>query len=277
MKASELHDYLDTLRTAGPYPEPTVDTFKAGDPDVEIRGIAVGWMAYTWSLRRAIELGCNLFITHEPTYFDHYDANPEVFELPGAPEKRTFIEASGLTILRCHDVWDQVPGVGVGDAWGTLLGFENPVDGDQFLRVYEIPPVTAEALASRIADRLAPMGMPGVHLGGPGDAVITRIVTGTGAITPFPDMIRRFGANGAVTTDDGTHYWRDCGIAIDLGIPIIVAHHAVSEEPGVANLARHLRSRFPDIPVHHIAQSCMYRLVGPQSPGGEPPSGGGGG
>lgn len=263
MRARELAAYLETLRVAGPYPEPTVDTFKAGDPATEVLGVAVGWMSYTWALEEALANGCNLFVTHEPTYFDHYDANPEMFELDGVVAKRRFIEESGLVVLRCHDVWDQYPTEGIGASWGDALKLGEPEEIDQFVRIYRIPPVTAEKLAERIASSLAPMGQPGVQLAGPPDRVVSRLGIGTGAISPFPEMLRRHDVDCAVTTDDGTHYWRDCGLAIDLGVPLIVVHHAVSEEPGVARLASHLRTRFPGLLVHHVSQPCMFRHIGP--------------
>lgn len=261
MIVSDLCEYLDGLRVVGPYPEPTVDTIKAGDPSTEVRGIAVGWMSYTWAIEEAIASGCNVFVTHEPTYFDHYDDNPELDALPGVRAKRAFIEETGIVILRCHDVWDQLPEMGIGDSWGRWLGLTDPVAGDRFLRVYRVTPRSALDFARQVARRVAPLGQDTVHLAGPADRIVERIVTGTGAITPFPEMLIRFDADLAVTTDDGTHYWRDAGLAIDLGRPVIVVHHPVSEEPGVASLARHLSSAFPGLPVRHIEQSCMYREV----------------
>jgi len=49
----------------------TVDTVKAGDPDRPVRTAAVGWIASIENLRRAVELGCDLFVTHEPTFWQH--------------------------------------------------------------------------------------------------------------------------------------------------------------------------------------------------------------
>jgi len=49
----------------------TCDGFKYGGPDTQIRGIAVAWQSSLPALRQAHELGCNLFITHEPTLRAH--------------------------------------------------------------------------------------------------------------------------------------------------------------------------------------------------------------
>ncbi|MEP6905024.1 MAG: hypothetical protein ABI875_03015 [Gemmatimonadales bacterium] len=51
-----------------PWPESTVDTFKAGDPGTAVTGIAVTMMATLELLERAAAKGDNLIITHEPTF-----------------------------------------------------------------------------------------------------------------------------------------------------------------------------------------------------------------
>src|SRR6185436_6480024 len=102
--------------------EDTVDTWKAGDPQADVRGIAVGWMSYTWALEEAAAHDCNLFITHEPTFYHHRDNDPVILAWPECVAKREKIAALGLTILRCHDLWDQLPGLGIPEAWGRKLG-----------------------------------------------------------------------------------------------------------------------------------------------------------
>src|ERR1700733_628787 len=56
-----------------PWMTQTVDTFKAGDPDTPVTGIAVTMMATLDVLQRAAANHQNLVITHEPTFFSHQD------------------------------------------------------------------------------------------------------------------------------------------------------------------------------------------------------------
>ena len=79
MKARDVREYLKTMDGGWVNWENTVDTFKSGDPTTEVRGIAVGWMGYTWTLQRALELDCNMFITHEPTYYNHHDTYHKLY------------------------------------------------------------------------------------------------------------------------------------------------------------------------------------------------------
>jgi putative NIF3 family GTP cyclohydrolase 1 type 2 len=261
MKARELQEYLYSLVGAWQYPADTVDTFKAGDPQTEVRGIAVAWMSYAWALKRAVELRCNVFVTHEPTFYDHFDRDPGALRLPGAQSKRRFIEEHGLAIIRCHDLWDQMRRIGIADAWGELLRLGEAVDGDAFVRVYEIKPITAHRLAHRVAARTRPYGQRAVQLIGPANKMVSRVCIGTGAITPYLKCVATYRIDLAICTDDGIDYWRDGAYAIDNDLPIVVVNHPVSEEMGIQRLAEHLRARFPEIAVHHIPQQCMYQLV----------------
>jgi len=263
MHARDLQAYLRSLNGGWMDLEKTVDTFKAGDPDTEVRGIAVGWMSYRWALERAVGLGCNVFVTHEPTYYHHRDDQERFFGLPAAREKRRFIEAHGLVVIRCHDLWDQVPDLGIPDSWGACLGLGQAIGGEGYYRMYDVSGMTAEGLAREIASRTQAYGQEAVQLIGPGERPVRCAAIGTGAITPFLHYLTELDADVGICTDDGIAYWRDGAYAIDAGIPLIVVHHAVSEEAGMISLARHLQSRFPDVPVHHIPQKCMYRLIRP--------------
>src|SRR5258708_18138416 len=85
---------------------PTVDTFKAGNPDAAVNGIAVTMMATMDVLQRAAAHGDNLIITHEPTFFDHLDAPQGIKESDEVwKEKREFIEQHGIVVWRFHDHW----------------------------------------------------------------------------------------------------------------------------------------------------------------------------
>jgi putative NIF3 family GTP cyclohydrolase 1 type 2 len=261
MKAIDLQEFLRSLDGGWMDHSQTVDTFKSGDPQVEIQGIAVGWMSYTWALEKAVELGCNVFVTHEPTYYNHRDTDTRVFDLPGVKEKRNFIEEKGLVIMRCHDLWDQFPQVGIPDSWAALLELGPAVEANGYFRVYETREQTALSLAKWVAGHTRGFGQEAVELIGPAERLVKRVSIGTGAIVKYLDMIAEYAIDLAIATDDGIYQWRDGAYAIDMGIPLIVVNHAVSEEAGLMNLAKHLRQQFPAIPVHHIPQRCMYRLV----------------
>ncbi len=68
-----------------PWMSETVDTFKAGNPDTEVKGIAVTMMATLDVLQRAAAAGQNLIITHEPTFYNHQDKPDELEQKENDP------------------------------------------------------------------------------------------------------------------------------------------------------------------------------------------------
>src|SRR5678816_4440091 len=77
-----------------PWAGETVDTFKDGDPDTPVTGVAVTMMA-------------NLVITHEPTFFSHLDQLEGLEKANDAvtAAKRAFIRDHKIVVLRMHDHW----------------------------------------------------------------------------------------------------------------------------------------------------------------------------
>jgi putative NIF3 family GTP cyclohydrolase 1 type 2 len=49
--------------------EDSVDVFKCGDPAQKVTGIVTTFTANMHVLRKAVDLGANLIITHEPTFY----------------------------------------------------------------------------------------------------------------------------------------------------------------------------------------------------------------
>jgi putative NIF3 family GTP cyclohydrolase 1 type 2 len=85
-----------------------VDTFKTGNPDTRVTGIAVTMMATMDVLQRAAAQNLNLIITHEPTFYAHLDKPEGLNENdPVWAEKRAFIEKHGLVVWRFHDHWHE--------------------------------------------------------------------------------------------------------------------------------------------------------------------------
>lgn len=261
VKAQEIQDYMLSLDRGWINREETVDTFKSGNPNTEVKGIAVGWMSYTWALKRTLDLGFNMFITHEPTYYEHRDNDPAMFAIEGVKAKKRFIEESGIVILRCHDLWDRYPDIGITDGWAKQLGFLDPVHNDAYYRVFDVSGRTAGEVALQVAKKVALLEHEAVQLIGDGSAKVTRAAIGFGAGTPYRHFITELEADLAICSDDGIRYWRDGALAIDVGPPIIVVNHACTEENGMKLLAEHLAERFPQIPIQHMPQPCMYKLI----------------
>ena len=259
-------DIAGHLRSLGPWVDwdHTTDTFKAGDPGREVRTVVVSWMSTLEALRRADTMGCDLFITHEPTFYSHMDDDPSFDTDKSTIEKRKLLARTGMVVYRCHDVWDRVPDIGVLDSWAEALGLKGkPAARKEFYAVYEVPAATVGSFAQGLARRLQRFGQETVQVTGDLRDMVRKVAIGTGAITN-PKEMRALGADAAVVTE--VVYWRDVRWAKDMGFPLFIVSHAVSECPGIENLADYLKERYPGLRVEYIQEGCPYSVVGPGGP-----------
>jgi len=139
-----------------PWMQQTVDTFKAGNPDAEVKGIGVTMMATLDVLQRAAAAGQNLIITHEPTFFNHLDKPDDLEQKDNDPvlaAKRAFIAEHGLVIWRFHDHWHRMKQDGIELGMAHALGWEKFQDSsNQYL--FAIPVTDLERLAGDLKSRL---------------------------------------------------------------------------------------------------------------------------
>jgi putative NIF3 family GTP cyclohydrolase 1 type 2/GNAT superfamily N-acetyltransferase len=259
-KARDIHEHFRSVGTWVDWePGHTCDGFKYGDPNTEVKGIAVGWQSLQSALEEAQVLGCNFFITHEPTFYSHMDDNEAMKATAPAQRKMAFLERTGMVVYRCHDVWDIFPGLGIVDAWSEFLGLGKPVAHARYYNLHRVPPTTVWELVQRLAQRSAPLGEQAVQLIGKKWQMVHRLAVGTGAITDVRRMVE-LGADVVLTTDDGTALWRDAAWMADLGLPIIRVNHMTAEIPGLRKLTEYLRERFPGTPVHFVGPTCSYEI-----------------
>ena len=100
MKAREIREHFMQVGHWVDWND-TWDHFLHGDPEVEVEGVAVAWMATNAAIEKAGRLGHNLFITHEPIFYSDYDPSADGQALIEA--KRRLLDHFGMTVLRCHD------------------------------------------------------------------------------------------------------------------------------------------------------------------------------
>jgi putative NIF3 family GTP cyclohydrolase 1 type 2 len=144
-----------------PWQAETVDTFKAGNPDAAVTGIAVTMMATMDVLQRAAASGDNLIITHEPTFYNHLDKLDQLGEKENDPvlaAKLAFIAEHKLVVWRFHDHWHRRRPDGIIAGMVHALGWEKYQDAkNDFL--FSIPETTFEKLAGELKSRLSTHAM----------------------------------------------------------------------------------------------------------------------
>jgi putative NIF3 family GTP cyclohydrolase 1 type 2 len=254
LKIREIHEFFKNLAYWNNWSQ-TCDGFLWGDPDRELEGIAVCWSSMRHQLEIAIEKCCNLYITHEPLY--SYVRHGQ-YAHPAEERKAALLRRSRIVVYRCHDVLDMMPEIGIPESWARFLGFDGPPAATRnYYRAYDLPDgSTARQVASGILARVREIGQDVIHMLGPQDKSVSRIVVGTGAITDFRVMAQM--GDLLLLTDDGTRLWESAQWSADTQTPLLVVNHATAEEPGVKALAGYLGENL-DVPVHFIPQGCLYK------------------
>ena len=259
MRALEINEYLNGL--VPDLKEKTVDRVIYGGPDREVEGIAVAWMPYKRAIEEAHESGANVLVTHEPTFYDHWDLEGKGPEFEECKAKMEFIDDLEMTVIRCHDVWDALPEIGIPYAWGEFLDLGDPTGGQLYYNLYSIEPQSAMDFTRSVAEKTAGLGQDTVGFYGDPGREIRTVGLGTGCISN-PFKIYELGADLAISVDDVVRAWVAGEWCQDQGNPLIVVNHCVSEEPGMVTLANHLKEAFPDVPVNHLPQTCTFQSVG---------------
>ena len=258
-RARDIDSHFRSVTNWVAWDKGSCDSFKHGDPDAEVKGIAVAWQSSMAALQEAHAKGLNLFITHEPTFYSHMDDDERMRASEPARRKMAFLDDTGIVVYRCHDTWDVFPKIGIVDAWSDYLGLGAPIATQRYYNLHEVPTTTAWELTHRIARAVSGLGEQMVQLVGAKSPMVTKLAVGTGAITNVRHMVA-MGADAVLVSDDGTVLWRDAAWAADLGVPMIIVNHMTAEIPGLQKLVIYLREQFPGVPIEFVGATCQYEI-----------------
>lgn len=256
MRAAALDRFCKDLRPILPGTR-TCDGFKAGDPDTELTGIAVTWMATTAVIVEAVSRGLNCLITHEPIYYNHWDNLTGLEHDSQAQRKLTLINRHKLVIYRVHDAWDTFPGYGVLDSWARHLRWSTELAFDGRHKVYCLPPITLGGLALEIKRRMA---LTGLRVHGDLARIVAKPALGVGAWGQLDDVreVLQLGAECLVTGESCE--WQAIRYAQDAGLAVVNVGHSNSENPGLVSLAAYLQEHLTALPIVFLdsGDPCHY-------------------
>jgi len=246
-----------------PWNSDTVDTFKAGNPDTAVRGIAVTMMATLDVLERASAQGLNFVITHEPTFYSHLDTPDGMPESdPVWAEKREFIEKHGMVVWRFHDHWHRRKPDGIEAGMVHALRwekFQNP--DNQYLFV--IPETTVKRLAQEVSKKL---NSPVVRVVGDPQGKVTKVGFSPGAAGFQRETHALERDDVQVLMVGETREWETVEYAADAvtegrNMALIVIGHIPSEQPGMEECARWLKGFVKDVPIEFVPAKQPFWLA----------------
>jgi putative NIF3 family GTP cyclohydrolase 1 type 2 len=231
----------------------TVDTFKAGDPEGEVTGIACTFMATVEVLKKAAELGCNLVITHEPTYYNHFDNKDLLEGDPVYAAKQAIIDENKLVVFRFHDHWHRTTPDGIYVGMIERLQWESYlVEGEK--NIFDFPGYKLRDVTTHMKQLF-----PDANIRVIGDPmlVVKRAAFSAGA--PGSEshirLLQQENINLVVIGEapewESLAYVRDASQA---GLPkaMIILGHTVSEEAGMEYCAQWMASFIDEVPVQFI-------------------------
>ena len=247
-----------------PLPQDTVDTFKAGDPNKPITGIAVTMMATYDVLERAAASGKNLIITHEPTFYNHRDTTADLTQAndPVLAAKQDFIKKHGLVVWRFHDGWHRrnpdgiLLGMTRALGWADYQNSENP-------HLFQLPETTLGNLANAVQKKLS---IGSMRVVGDKNMKLTKVALLPGAGGPAP-QIRALERNDVEALLIGeVPEWETIEYAADATSQgkhkaLLLLGHIPSEQAGMDECASWLRTFVKEVPVEFVPAKEMFWSV----------------
>jgi len=242
MKAVDFKERLEEL-SPGLGSE---EGFRFGNPYAEVTGILVSWMATTEAIEIAMDAGCNLMIVHEDLFYPYGFQRGENFETClawGVNRRRLkMLSEHEITVFRAHGTLDRLC---ILDGFAEALGLPEPAVRKGYIRIYDVPEVTVEALASNVKERL---NLETLRIIGDPYRRIRRVGLPWGGLglslnVSFIEELLGHGPQALIAgeTDEYAMYY-----ALDTDVTIIETGHSASENIGLRKFVQILKQRYPE-------------------------------
>ncbi|AYL99469.1 Nif3-like dinuclear metal center hexameric protein [Mucilaginibacter celer] len=235
-----------------PFPN-TVDTLKSGNRDTVVTGIVTTMFATIGVIEKAISLGANFIIAHEPTFYNHADetawlANDDVYQY-----KKQLLDKHNIAVWRNHDTIHSIKPDGVG------IGLLKQLDWVSYYRpetgnLLTLPPTSLSALVDTLKKKLS---IEKVRYIGNTAQSCQKVLLLPGAaggrrqiseiMAKKPDVV----ICGEISEWETAEYVRDAQAKGDK-LSLIVLGHIASEEPGSEFMIGWLKQNVPDVKATHV-------------------------
>jgi len=240
----------------------TVDTFKSGNPDDVVTGVAVSMFANMETLRQAVAKNCNLIIVHEPTFYNHLDKTDMLENNPVYLKKLEYIQKHKLIIFRFHDHWHRTVPDGIYVGMIDKLGWKaNQTDNSMLF--FKFNEQTVGGFAQKLQEKLKgsqlrivgdlSMRFTNVALavGAPGSQSHIRLLSGE-----FTELL----VAGEAQEWETYQYVLDASM-LGLKKAAIFTGHIPSEEAGMEYCAQWMKTFISGIPVIYLENGSAYLPV----------------
>ena len=234
-------------------PTNTVDTLKAGDENTVVTGIATTFMDTYAVLEKAVASGKNLIITHEPTFYNHPDDLGPLADDPVQKQKLAYIREHHLVVWRFHDMWHLRRPDGILAGMARQFGWES-YQSDSDPHRFTLPRMTVAQIAAALQ---AKTGARAIRIVGDRQMAVTQVVLLPGA-SGEEKQVKALEQDGVELLVAGeAREWETVPYVQDAAAQgrhkaLILLGHEVSEEAGMEECARWVKTVAPGIPVEFI-------------------------
>lgn len=242
--------------------EETVDTFKSGNPDDVVTGVAVSMFANMETLREAVAKNCNLIIVHEPTFYNHLDKTDMLENNPVYLKKLEYIQKHKLIIFRFHDHWHRTVPDGIYVGMIDKLGWKaNQTDNSMLF--FKFNEQTVGGFAQKLQEKLKGsqlriVGDPSMRftnvalaVGAPGSQSHIRLLSGE-----FTELL----VAGEAQEWETYQYVLDASM-LGMKKAAIFTGHIPSEESGMGYCTQWMKTFINGIPVVYLENGSAYNPV----------------
>ena len=239
--------------------EKSCDQLIFGNYDSEVTGIVTTFMATVDVIRKAIAIGANLIITHEPTFYTGKDEIEWLKEDPLYLMKKKLIDDHNLAIWRFHDHMHMAKTDRIYDGLIKEIGWEDNILDNKQPHTYQINEMALADLAHFFKEKLS---LDVIQVVGNLDMKCSKVGILVGGSSlgfgreQMPMELMREHKWDVVVCGEITE-WTLCAYVNDaamLGLNkgMIVIGHERSEEWGMKHMADWLKPLVNQIPVTFI-------------------------
>lgn len=254
-------------------PEKTCDHLIAGRYDKEVHKIVSTFMATVDVIKKAADIGADMIITHEPTWFTGKDDAEWCKNDPVYLGKKKLIEDNDIAIWRFHDHMHMGKEDGIYRGFDKELGWEkfrikNPDDMLHFGECYKLPKTTLEELCRFFKEKLS---MDVIQIVGDPKMTVERVsvLVGGGSLglgteeLPMKLMCENnldLLICGDITEWTISAYVRDAA-AMGMNKGMLVLGHERSEEWGMKHLGEWMKDIVDGIEVVFIDAGEPFKYI----------------
>jgi putative NIF3 family GTP cyclohydrolase 1 type 2 len=230
----------------------TVDTLKSGSREMIVTGVVTTMFATIAVIKKAIALGANFIIAHEPTFYNHADATQWLESSDVYQYKANLLKEHNIAVWRNHDYIHTMRPDGVRKAITEQLGWQKFQAADNVFELNSAPTLTqliAHAKQRLDIQMVRYIGNPAqickkalLLVGAPGGQRQIEAI-----IRYQPDVL----LCGELSEWETAEYVRDAR-AMGKPLALVVLGHIASEEPGSAYMLQWLKTNVPQVKATHI-------------------------